>query len=181
MQCERIKDRLTEFVDKEMSDDEYKAFQAHLDECEDCRKELEEIQSVLDACKQWKDIKPSKDWDFELQRKMIKAKRPLEMEVELLRSAIIGLSQRMQKIEERQTSLPPTLEGEIMTIEELARYLRLSVDKVYDMIDQIPRFQIGYEFRFVRESVDRWIMSLQKETDEQDSSYPNWNIEDYEK
>lgn len=109
MKCEQIKDRLTEFADKEMSEDEYKAFQAHLDECADCRKELESIQSVLDTCKQWKGIKPSKDWDSELQKKMMKAQRPLEMEVELLRSAIIGLSQRMQKIEERQTSLPPTL------------------------------------------------------------------------
>jgi len=181
MKCEQIKDRLTEFADKEMSENEYKAFQAHLDECADCRKELESIQSVLDTCKQWKGIKPSKDWDSELQKKMMKAQRPLEMEVELLRSAIIGLSQRMQKIEERQTSLPPTLEGEIMTIEELARYLRLSVDKVFEMVDRIPRFQIGYEFRFVRESVDRWIMSLQKDTEELDSRWSNWNIEDYEK
>lgn len=68
-----------------------------------------------------------------------------------------------------------------MTIEELARYLRLSVDKVFEMVDRIPRFQIGYEFRFVRESVDRWVMSLQKETEELDSRWSNWNIEDYEK
>ena len=181
MECEQIKDRLTEYVNKEMIEDEYKAFQAHLDECADCRKELEPIQAILSACKQWKSIKPSRDWNSELQKKMMKAQRPLEMEVEILRSAIIGLSQRLQKIEERQTSLPPTLEGEIMTIEELARYLRLSVDKVFEIVDQIPRFQIGYEFRFVRESVERWIMSMQKESDEQSDSYPNWRIEDYEK
>lgn len=181
MECEKIRDRLTEFIDGEIPENEYDVFQAHLDECEDCQKELETIRSFLDSCKQWKSIKPSRDWESELRKKITKTQRPVETEIEILRSAIIGLSQKLQKIEERQTSLPPTLEGEIMTIEELARYLRINVDKVYDMIDQIPRFQIGYEFRFVRESIDRWIISMQKDSEEQGSSYPNWRIEDYEK
>jgi excisionase family DNA binding protein len=73
------------------------------------------------------------------------------------------------------------LESEIMTVDELARYLRISADKVFEMIDQIPRFSVGYEIRFVRESIDRWIRSLEKGSDSHSSSYLDWNIEDYEK
>jgi excisionase family DNA binding protein len=102
------------------------------------------------------------------------------MEIEILRSAVIGLSQRVLKLEEKG-ALPPTLEGEIMTVEELARYLRLSVDKVFEIVNQIPKFRIGYEYRFVRESIDHWIRSLERNSDSQSIPYSDWNIEDYEK
>ena len=102
------------------------------------------------------------------------------MEIEILRSAVIGLSQRIQKLEEKN-ALPPTLESEIMTVEELARYLRLSVDKVFEIIDQIPKFHIGYDYRFVRESVDRWIRSLEQDPYQKDNYWSGWNVEEYEK
>ena len=179
MKCEEIRDRLTEFLDEELPDDLQKTIQTHLDECEGCRKELESLKSVLSVCQQWKGIQPSRDWESELKRKLTKTQRPPEMEIEILRSAVIGLSQRIQKLEERN-ALPPTLEGEIMTVDELARYLRISVDKIFEMINQIPRFSVGYEIRFVRESIDQWIRSLEKGSDSHSSSYLDWNIEDYE-
>lgn len=180
MKCEEIRNRLTEFLDAELHEDIYKIVQIHLNECEDCRKELESLKSVLNTCQNWKGIKPSRDWESELKRKLTKIQRPPEMEIEILRSAVIGLSQRVLKLEEKG-ALPPTLEGEIMTVEELARYLRLSIDKISEMIDQIPKFRIGYEYRFVRESIDRWIRSLERDPDSQSIPYSDWNIEDYEK
>jgi excisionase family DNA binding protein len=180
MKCEEIRDRLTEFLDEELPEDIYKIVQTHLDECEDCRKELESLKSVLSVCQQWKGIEPSRDWESELKKKLNKTQRPPEMEIEILRSAVIGLSQRVLKLEEKG-ALPPTLEGEIMTVEELARYLRLSVDKVFEIVNQIPKFRIGYEYRFVRESIDHWIRSLERNSDSQSIPYSDWNIEDYEK
>jgi excisionase family DNA binding protein len=180
VECVEIRDRLTEFLDEELPDDIQKTIQAHLDECEECRKELESFRNVLNVCHQWKGIKPSRDWESEFKRKLTKIQRPPEMEIEILRSAVIGLSQRIQKIEERN-ALPPTLEGEIMTVDELARYLRISVDKVFEMIDQIPRFSVGYEIRFVRESIDQWIRSLEKDPYQKDNYWSGWNVEEYEK
>lgn len=180
MECKEIRDRLTEFLDEELPDDIQKTIRAHLDECEECRKELESFRNVLNVCHQWKGIQPSRDWESEFKRKLTKTQRPPEMEIEILRSAVIGLSQRIQKIEERN-ALPPTLESEIMTVEELARYLRLSVDKVFEIIDQIPKFHIGYDYRFVRESVDRWIRSLEKDPYQKDNYWSGWNVEEYEK
>lgn len=180
MNCEEIRDRLTEFLDEELPDDIQKTIQNHLDVCEECRKELESLKGVLNVCHQWKSIQPSRDWESELKRKLTKTQRPPEMEIEILRSAVIGLSQRIQKLEEKN-ALPPTLESEIMTVEELARYLRLSVDKVFEIIDQIPKFRIGYDYRFVRESVDRWIRSLEQDPYQKDNYWSGWNVEEYEK
>lgn len=180
MKCEEIRDRLTEFLDDELPEDMYKIIQTHLDECEDCRKELESLKSVLNVCQQWKGIEPSRDWESELKKKLTKIQRPPEMEIEILRSAVIGLSQRVLKLEEKG-ALPPTLEGEIMTVEELARYLRLSVDKVFEIVNQIPKFRVGYEYRFVRESIDQWIRSLEQDPYQKDDYWSGWNVEEYEK
>lgn len=96
-------------------------------------------------------------------------------ELEILRSAVVGLSRRVRELEELQVALPPTLESEIMTVDELARYLRLSVDQVYDIIDQLPRFQIGYEYRFKRESIDQWIRSLEQRPYPQKYLWGDWS------
>jgi excisionase family DNA binding protein len=180
MKCEEIRDRLTEFSDDELPEDMYKIIQTHLDDCEDCRKELESLRSVLNVCQQWKGIEPSRDWESELKKKLTKIQRPPEMEIEILRSAVIGLSQRVLKLEEKG-ALPPTLEGEIMTVEELARYLRLSVDKVFEIVNQIPKFRVSYEYRFVRESIDQWIRSLEQDPYQKDDYWSGWNVEEHEK
>ena len=96
-------------------------------------------------------------------------------ELEILRSAVIGLSRRVRELEESQVALPPTLESEIMTVDELARYLRLSTDQVFDIIDQLPRFQIGYEYRFKRESIDQWIRSLEQRPYPQKYLWGDWS------
>ena len=52
----------------------------------------------------------------------------------------------------------------IMTVREVARYLRMSEAKVYRMVNngQIPSFRLGKSWRFKRDLVDNWII---KETE----------------
>jgi excisionase family DNA binding protein len=52
----------------------------------------------------------------------------------------------------------------IMTVRDVARYLRMSEAKVYRMVNngQIPSFRLGKSWRFKRELVDNWIL---KETE----------------
>jgi excisionase family DNA binding protein len=47
----------------------------------------------------------------------------------------------------------------LMTIEEVASYLRLSKDTVYRMaqVGKIPAHKVGAQWRFRREDVDRWL------------------------
>jgi excisionase family DNA binding protein len=179
LKCDEIRDRLTEFLDNEVSDIEHQAIQSHLDDCAGCADELDSLREFLTDFRRLKSIEPSRDWDSELNKKLTKAQRPAEVEIEILRSAVIGLSQRVQKLEEMKGYIPPTLDGEIMSVEELARYLRMSVEKVFEIIDQIPKFRVGYEYRFVRASVDQWIRSLEQDPyQQQDNYWSDWNKEE---
>lgn len=47
----------------------------------------------------------------------------------------------------------------LMTLEEVADYLRLSKDTIYRMAHAgtIPASKVGTQWRFRREDVDRWI------------------------
>lgn len=58
-------------------------------------------------------------------------------------------------------------EGEIMTLEEVARYLRLSNQTIYKMVQsgEVPGVKIGKEWRFRRSVLDEWLdtaMALSK-------------------
>jgi len=170
MECKHVRNKLVGFIDNEISDEAKKSIQAHLDNCINCSRELESLRNAVKLWQCWKDIEPTADWEKELKGKLTRTQRQPETELEILRSAIIGLSQRIQKLEETQGNLPPTLESEIMTVNELARYLRISARQIYEIIEQIPKFQIGYEYRFVRESIDRWIRSMEQH--EYPQSYP---------
>ena len=176
MECKQIKDKLVRFLDNEVSDEIRGAIQAHLDNCSECSKELESLRNVKDLCQHWTDVSPSRSWGTELKRKLAKAQRQPMTELEILRSAVIGLSRRVRELEESQVALPPTLESEIMTVDELARYLRLSTDQIFDIIDQLPRFQIGYEYRFKRESIDQWIRSLEQRPYPQKYLWGDWSV-----
>lgn len=48
---------------------------------------------------------------------------------------------------------------EIMTIEEVAEYLRVPVSSLYKLAQQgkIPASKVGRHWRFRREFIDRWI------------------------
>lgn len=51
-------------------------------------------------------------------------------------------------------------EREIMTLDEVAQYLRVHPSTIYRMLKhhQIPAFRMGADWRFVREAVDKWFM-----------------------
>ena len=176
MECKQVRDELVKFMDNEMSDEMREAVQTHLDSCADCSKKLESLREVTDLCHHWEDISPSRNWESELNQKSAKAQRQPTTELELLRSAVIGLSRRVRELEESQVALPFALESEIMTLDELARYLRLSADQIFEIMDQLPRFQIGYEFRFRRDSIDQWIRSLEQRPDPQKYLWGDWSI-----
>jgi excisionase family DNA binding protein len=52
----------------------------------------------------------------------------------------------------------------IMTLEEVASYLRVHPSTVYRMVKNhsIPAFKIGSDWRFNRESIDLWRVSAEK-------------------
>jgi excisionase family DNA binding protein len=56
------------------------------------------------------------------------------------------------------TETPTDLDNEILTVDELAAYLKLSEATIYRMAQtgRIPAKRIGRSWRFSREMIDEW-------------------------
>jgi len=52
--------------------------------------------------------------------------------------------------------------GPVLTVEELARYLRVPVGDVYEQLEELPAFEFAGEVRFLRASIDNWIREREK-------------------
>lgn len=51
---------------------------------------------------------------------------------------------------------------EVLTLEELAEYLKLSKSTVYKLVgeDKIPGQKIGKRWRFSKAAIDRWLATI---------------------
>ncbi len=54
---------------------------------------------------------------------------------------------------------------EIMTIKELATYLKVTEKSIYRLLSnsKLPAFKVGGTWRFRREEIDKWIKAQEKE------------------
>jgi len=64
-----------------------------------------------------------------------------------------------------------------MTVRELADYLRIHPSTIYRLLKQkrIPAFKFGREWRFNRETIDRWRLEQRNETYRIANSYREGN------
>jgi excisionase family DNA binding protein len=55
--------------------------------------------------------------------------------------------------------LPPELQGEIMTLLQVADFLGCHKGTIYRLLErkQIPAFRMGRDYRFRRPDIDKWI------------------------
>ena len=55
--------------------------------------------------------------------------------------------------------LKPNTESRVLTVYDLAGYLRVHPNTVYRLLRQhkVPAFRVGSDWRFNRESIDLWI------------------------
>ena len=54
---------------------------------------------------------------------------------------------------------------EILTVKELAEYLKLNPITIYRMVQKgcLPGFKVGGDWRFKKDSIERWIAGLENE------------------
>jgi len=52
--------------------------------------------------------------------------------------------------------------AEWMTVKQVAEYLQMSDDKIYDMVKkgELPAVKIRQQWRFDREALDNWLKSV---------------------
>ncbi len=67
----------------------------------------------------------------------------------------MGRQQSAQRPERRPT---------VMTLEEVARYLRINKSTVYRMARDgtLPAWKLGNAWRFKKDAIERWIASIQR-------------------
>lgn len=55
---------------------------------------------------------------------------------------------------------------ELLTLEELAKYLKISKHTLYKMLEkgEIPAFKIANQWRFKKSEIDKWIEQQRKTT-----------------
>ncbi len=71
MKCEDIRKNLDLFIDSEiLSDEERKEINAHLDQCEDCKREYEEMKKIKEDLKALGDVELPKDFHDDLMKKL---------------------------------------------------------------------------------------------------------------
>ncbi|NWO14671.1 MAG: helix-turn-helix domain-containing protein [Virgibacillus sp.] len=60
----------------------------------------------------------------------------------------------------------PTIERTTMTVKEIAVYLDLSPDFIYKLCREkkIPHIKIGSRTMFKKDTIDRWLSDLEKES-----------------
>ena len=70
--------------------------------------------------------------------------------------------------------------GRVMTVRDLAGYLRIHPSTIYHQLKlgQLPAFKVGSDWRFNRESIDRWRFDQVSwlGLSEQEFRVDKWNI-----
>ena len=58
------------------------------------------------------------------------------------------------------------MKTEIMTIDEVAEYLKLKLKTAYTLVARgdIPGFKVGGQWRFRKSEIDRWIVQQEKKS-----------------
>lgn len=67
-------------------------------------------------------------------------------------------------MEEQRSAQRPERRPTVMTLEEVARYLRINKSTVYRMARDgtLPAWKLGNVWRFKKEAIERWINSTQR-------------------
>lgn len=57
--------------------------------------------------------------------------------------------------------------NQLMTVQQVADYMQMSTDKVYDMAQkgEIPALKIRQQWRFNRSDIDAWLKTCSVQTD----------------
>ncbi|WP_254843983.1 helix-turn-helix domain-containing protein [Virgibacillus dokdonensis] len=71
-----------------------------------------------------------------------------------------------EAIKQKEMKNLPTIERTTMTVKEMAVYLDLSTDFVYKLCREkkIPHIKIGTRTMFKKESIDKWLSDLERES-----------------
>ncbi|NLY43523.1 MAG: hypothetical protein GX066_06085 [Clostridiaceae bacterium] len=72
--CEQARDRMSLYIDKQLQGIELAQFEEHIQACEQCKKELDFLQSVVKICNDMEEIELPANFKQELHEKLVQVK-----------------------------------------------------------------------------------------------------------
>ena len=157
MRCIDVREELVAYIDKELSKMGMRTIETHLSECHECTAEYERLKKAIESTHQLETIEPSVGWWEQLQERIYQTEAGTDLlaEVRSLRESVARIEKRLAQA---------TQVKEIMTLDEVASYLQVEANKVWDLLGEIPHFQAAYELRFRKSSLDEWIRMKETES-----------------
>lgn len=134
MNCQACTERLSEYAEHELAENETRAINIHLAQCAGCRRQLQHLVQIASATVNLTRHTPSTDCLLKISK---------------------AIHQRAQPAKRTEF-------GPVLNFEELADYLRVDQATIGQYLDEIPSFELGGKLLFRRKSVETWIAS--KET-----------------
>ena len=143
MNCHECRDLLSPLLDRELDEETLERLQTHLTECSSCCRDCALLLSQDAAA----DLSAVPELQKEGWGRVWAA-------VEGVLPAAEGVTQAHME--------PAPSGSEVLTTEEAARYLRLTLETLLSTLDTLPHFRIGEEVRFRRGSLDGWIAAQEQ-------------------
>ncbi len=76
--CSEIKELISQYIDDELNADERREFEEHMDSCEECRNELDELMQIVGLCKDVPEEELPADFKIELHQKLLEVQKQSE-------------------------------------------------------------------------------------------------------
>ena len=119
-------EELAGFVSGDVEESRVRIIEAHVSECQACRRRLEVLSQVDSSLNQLHRSEPPAS-------ALLKARRILSAEL-------------------RASETP-----EIMTLDDIARFLRVDDDALGEIVEDLPAFEIAGEIRVRRAKLIKWV------------------------
>ena len=132
MTCDEFQGAKHAYLDRELAEEAAKEVQAHAEACAACGRELRELERLRGWLAQSAGEGPREEASGRVR---------------------MALREAAEREAERVRAQPPA----IMTLPEVAEYLRVGQTEARRIAYEIPHFQIAGLLRFRREMVERWI------------------------
>lgn len=129
MECSAVRENLSALIDGELPAGRIEKIRDHVSSCQECRMVLKELENT----------------DSWLRMSGSEADC-----VDVPQSFVSEMNRCIQPAEIRP-------EGDILTVQDLSRYLKVPIGTVWKLLPDIPCIRIGDHIRFRKESIDAWL------------------------
>jgi|GEM_PF-1138370 len=83
--CNEVRELILLYIDGELDDRELQEFESHIDDCDECKKELNEIKTVIDMCRDIDEVELPENFRDELHEKLVQAKNEQDGKSKIIR------------------------------------------------------------------------------------------------